>query len=259
MTCYVATIRLSTPTPLEEDTTDRLLDTLDASHGVLSTGLAERATGDGVPVEVTVDVDADTLTAAAARAVQVAQAALREAGAPTPLTVRGLEVQTVAEQEWALAHPVVPELVGLSEVAEMLGVSRQRVGHLRAHPQFPAPVGEPRCGPIWTHASLLHFLHRWQRRRGRRPATTGGADQAAATSKTTQIADHLTRAAATASPGEHLASVTTLQDQFDASIGTVVAGAQLAVTRGAPVHSRRGPDGGYFRDDRPAVASSNTS
>lgn len=38
---------------------------------------------------------------------------------------------------------------GVSEVAEVLGISRQRVSKLRERPDFPDPIGELAQGPIW--------------------------------------------------------------------------------------------------------------
>lgn len=40
-------------------------------------------------------------------------------------------------------------LGGLTEVAETLGVSTQRIGTLRQRPDFPDPIGEIAQGPIW--------------------------------------------------------------------------------------------------------------
>ena len=58
---------------------------------------------------------------------------------------------------------VAPDLVGLTDVAEMVGVSRQNmrklmVGH---HQQFPAPVhsGNP---SVWHLAQVLEFLQKRQ-------------------------------------------------------------------------------------------------
>ena len=63
---------------------------------------------------------------------------------------------------------------GVSEVAELLGVSRQRIAELRARPDFPEPVAELAAGPIWRVSSLNRFLEQWPRRPGRpRKAAAG--------------------------------------------------------------------------------------
>jgi hypothetical protein len=66
------------------------------------------------------------------------------------------------------------ELVGVSEVAELLGVSRQRVAQLREREDFPAPIAELAAGPVWTRTSLTRFVEAWPRRPGR-PRSRGAA------------------------------------------------------------------------------------
>ena len=57
------------------------------------------------------------------------------------------------------------ELVGVTEVREILGVSRQRVHQLvRDRPDFPKPVAELASGKVWLRADI----ERWARRTGRR-------------------------------------------------------------------------------------------
>jgi predicted DNA-binding transcriptional regulator AlpA len=59
---------------------------------------------------------------------------------------------------------VATELVGVAEIARMLGVSRQRVDQMaRSDPEFPAPVAELTAGRIWR----LQDIERWARSTGR--------------------------------------------------------------------------------------------
>ena len=55
------------------------------------------------------------------------------------------------------------ELVGLAEVAEILGLTRSAVSTRRSAPgpfmgdrraRLPAPIAELKCGPIWTRAQI---------------------------------------------------------------------------------------------------------
>jgi predicted DNA-binding transcriptional regulator AlpA len=47
------------------------------------------------------------------------------------------------------------DLVGLSEVAQMLGVSRQRVYQLAtAYDDFPSPEAELAAGRVWRRAAI---------------------------------------------------------------------------------------------------------
>jgi len=60
---------------------------------------------------------------------------------------------------------VAQELVGVAEVAALLGVSTQRVDQLARTEGFPAPVAVLAAGRIWRRADI----ERWARRTGRRP------------------------------------------------------------------------------------------
>jgi hypothetical protein len=66
---------------------------------------------------------------------------------------------------WVNQEP--EEYAGVSEVAALLNVSRQRVAELRAREDFPAPVAELAAGPVWRVTSLKRFLAEWPRKPGR--------------------------------------------------------------------------------------------
>jgi predicted DNA-binding transcriptional regulator AlpA len=55
------------------------------------------------------------------------------------------------------------ELVGLTEVGEMLGVSREHADELAQAPDFPPPIGLLRAGPIWERDDVVA----WARLTGR--------------------------------------------------------------------------------------------
>jgi hypothetical protein len=47
-------------------------------------------------------------------------------------------------------------LVGVAEIAEMLGVSRQRVNVIvKTHPDFPEPEAELSAGRIWLRSAVV--------------------------------------------------------------------------------------------------------
>jgi predicted DNA-binding transcriptional regulator AlpA len=54
-------------------------------------------------------------------------------------------------------------LMGTTEIAKLLGVSRQRVGQLAQGGTFPEPVARLAAGPIWESADI----ERWARETGR--------------------------------------------------------------------------------------------
>jgi hypothetical protein len=91
-----------------------------------------------------------------------------KAGLPVWPVVRA-DVMTYEEQDRELATPNFPELVGVSEVAELLNVSRQRASALAKSSGFPAPVAVLAAGPVWTRPSLNRFVDEWPRKNGRPP------------------------------------------------------------------------------------------
>jgi hypothetical protein len=86
------------------------------------------------------------------------------------LDVTMMSVETDEHLERENATPNFPELVGLSEIAGILGVSKQRVAQLRDREDFPKPVAELAAGPVWSRWMLERFIEEWPRRGGRAPA-----------------------------------------------------------------------------------------
>ena len=61
-------------------------------------------------------------------------------------------------------------LVGLTEIAEMLGLSRQRADQItRTYPDFPEPEVELASGRVWRRSAVED----WNRRHPDRGATPG--------------------------------------------------------------------------------------
>lgn len=61
------------------------------------------------------------------------------------------------------------ELVGMSEVAELLGLSRQRVNEMvRDRNDVPMPVVRLKAGPVWRKSDWSTFQSGWQRKPGKR-------------------------------------------------------------------------------------------
>ncbi len=68
-------------------------------------------------------------------------------------------------------------LLGLTEIAGLLGVSKQRVDQLRRERvDFPQPVAELAAGPVWKLPMLKRFIAGWQRKPGRPRKTQRGTD-----------------------------------------------------------------------------------
>lgn len=145
---------------------DEVVDLLHAHSGAIA--------GDREGVSATFDVVASSPAAAAERGQRILRRAMESAGAHV-VAFSSVSVLTAAEQERALATPVLPALLGLAEVAEELRVTKQRVAQLRGRPDFPDPVAELAAGPVWTETSLARFIESWDRRPGR-PRTISGDD-----------------------------------------------------------------------------------
>lgn len=61
-------------------------------------------------------------------------------------------------------RPMDGVLVGVAEIAALLGISRQRVDALlKSHPDFPSPIAELSAGRIWQETDILE----WARATGR--------------------------------------------------------------------------------------------
>lgn len=109
------------------------------------------------------DLDAE---AAIARGCEIFHKVANVSGLPIHPIVHA-QAMTYAEYDAELARPVVPELVGIAEIAVLLGVNKQRASALQTRADFPRPVAQLKAGPVWTRASLNHFADTWDRKPGR--------------------------------------------------------------------------------------------
>lgn len=66
-----------------------------------------------------------------------------------------------------LSESNIPALVGVSEIADLLDVSRQRASELARTSDFPVPVASLASGPVWLEPAVLRFAKSWTRRPGR--------------------------------------------------------------------------------------------
>lgn len=122
---------------------DGLLDSLDEVPGVL--GPIGWGSGDALGAVFEVH-DAD-LPSAIATGLAAVEIALETAttGLPTP-RIRRLEITD------ATFEP--DELVGATDVARLLGVSRQRVYQLMSDATFPPPASHLARGALWSRADV---------------------------------------------------------------------------------------------------------
>lgn len=111
-------------------------------------------------------VDAPTPVHAVARVVEVLRRAAAVAGLPEWPVVHA-QATAADELDRQLPTPNVPELVGTSEIAAILGVSRQRAQALARRDDFPEPIARLASGSVWTRPSIELFGESRKRRPGR--------------------------------------------------------------------------------------------
>ncbi|HET7234974.1 MAG TPA: hypothetical protein VFK59_00915 [Actinomycetota bacterium] len=107
----------------------------------------------------------ETLADVVARAVACLEAACAELG----IRHEGIALVEVQDPRyWDLELAREPDrYLGVTEIAELLGVSRQRVMQLRQRADFPEPVAELAAGPVWRMFNLQRFIEEWPRKPGR--------------------------------------------------------------------------------------------
>lgn len=145
------------PGAIDPDQTDELLALLAKFDAAVS------LTQDGARFSVTLTLPDEAGTdpvAAVAYGMKVTSDAALAAGMPGVALAR-VELITNDELDAALARPAIPELVGVSEIADILGVSRQRAHQLTKREDFPAMVADLAAGPVWTKGSLTRFVEQW--------------------------------------------------------------------------------------------------
>lgn len=101
-----------------------------------------------------------------AEAIEAAESKLRSAIERTG--VRDWKVvRAVADQAQAAGEGGLTNLVGVSELAKLLDVSRQRASELARSRQFPKPIAVLASTPVWLEDAVKQFASKWTRRSGR--------------------------------------------------------------------------------------------
>ncbi|HXH77302.1 hypothetical protein [Nocardioides sp.] len=150
------------------------LDQLEAAHMLetlaeLRPALVLEETGLPTRYSITVHVDEASLRSAISTA-------LRRVEDATGTRARGVEALTQDTVTRQLAKPNVPALVGHADIADMLGVSRQRAGQLADRPGFPPAVMTIKAGPLRVRDQVEDWARTWDRKSGRPAKTPGQVD-----------------------------------------------------------------------------------
>lgn len=82
--------------------------------------------------------------------------------------VRAAELEAASAPAGARTAPAaeVPPLAGVSEIASILGLSRQRASEVARLDGFPAPIAALASGPVWLQPAVLRFAETWERKPG---------------------------------------------------------------------------------------------
>jgi predicted DNA-binding transcriptional regulator AlpA len=118
-------------------------------------------------------VEAPGLAYAASAGAELFQSGLEKIGAPSaarievePADYDDGESEPVIERRLTMTGPSIPA-ISASEIAELLGISRQRVYQLlEEREDFPRPVAETPRGAMWDRRDVEQWARK-PRRRGR--------------------------------------------------------------------------------------------
>lgn len=126
-------------------------------------------------------VEASSLVQAATSGAELFQSALEKIAAPPPARMEiepadlgdDSTTEPVLERRLTSTGPSIP-VVSAGEVADLLGVSRQRVYQLlEEHSDFPRPVSDSPRGALWDRREIEHWA-----RKPRRPGRPRSEKQA---------------------------------------------------------------------------------
>lgn len=153
-------VRVEWAGQLADDQYEALSEQLDAPHGG-RVGPEENGN-----TSAFLHVEARTIRQAFDTAVRAVEAACKREG--LPCTVVGVELMTWEEFERRQAKPPIPPLVGPTEIAQRLGVTRQRAwAIIQANPDAFPEVASTSRGALYLEASLDRFEKTWERKSGR--------------------------------------------------------------------------------------------
>ncbi len=140
----------------------RLAEILAANDGVVSSSPTR--------LSLRCSVSNERHDGALGEGTEIVQKAIGEAGLPIWPVVRAEAVcQDLLEAE--LEEPATPEVLGVAEVAKLLGVTRQRLAVIRRdHESFPKPFVELAATPLWYREAVEEWAKTWARRPGPSPS-----------------------------------------------------------------------------------------
>jgi hypothetical protein len=123
-------------------------------------------------ITATGDVEADDINQACSTALAATRAAWAAAFGdevdPVALRVAPMQVHLDGLGSHAL------DLIGITEVGQILGTSKQRASQIVDQADFPAALAHPAMGRVYSRAAVERFAQTWTRRRARTADETIG-------------------------------------------------------------------------------------
>jgi len=162
--------------PISTDRLEDLLDVLEP-YSPTVTGTPEEPAADRARFGMSLWIDADQPSDALKEAGRVLAQATRKVRLPQWPIARILLLSD-EELDRELALPSFPTLLGVAELAEKLGVTKQRASELASSRRFPSPIATLASGPVWLAPSINRYLEEWERKPGRpaQSARAGGQE-----------------------------------------------------------------------------------
>jgi len=112
-------------------------------------------------------VEAETPQRAVIAGFRLFHSALSEIGIKPTKNVVEVECQRLEDLDRSIEESNAPDIVGVAEVAEVLGVSKQRASELARSTDFPRPLVHLASGPVWKSSAIVRYVKDWGRRPGR--------------------------------------------------------------------------------------------
>jgi hypothetical protein len=161
MTEWTAVVDWTYPLSPNTAQVDEWMAKLDGLSAAIHDEPADDLARDRVRCAATISFEASSLRQATTEALRLVENA-------TGLKATGVSVLTSREFDRRLEEPQFPTLVGYTEIAKDLGVSRQRAREIATTAKgFPAVAVETANGPLYVKRQVDAFTKRWDRKVGR--------------------------------------------------------------------------------------------
>ncbi|WP_410597868.1 hypothetical protein [Amycolatopsis sp. lyj-23] len=160
---WVIRVVLATEETVSDTALEKMADAADERDATV----ARRELESGVVVTMDVDVS-DGGGHEISAAIDWSLKLVRDVGGCEDAVPADVRYMTLDAYEAEALRPSVPELASAADVAEILGVSRQRVHQLAtSNPRFPQHIARVATGPLWARSSIEWFDSVWERKAGR--------------------------------------------------------------------------------------------